>query len=316
MQADLLTEQQELRRKTAWFAVYAVACALLFLNPLRDLFRLALSTDIYSHILVIPFISAALLYMERKKIFQLAAGKSRIASFFFAAGFFFCLLVNVMLSAASLPREASMALTILSLLFLIWSGFSWFYGDRVFYAALFPLLLLVLMLPPPTALLDRFIFLLQSGSAEVTHWIFQMTGTPVMRQGFIFALPGVTIEVAKECSGIRSTMALLVTCLTGGYLLLRTAWARTALLLIALPVMILKNGIRITTLTLLAIHVDSGFLFGRLHQQGGFVFFGLAFAILLPALWWLQRMEDRNRAPLSASLFARLSSLMATRLGN
>jgi exosortase/archaeosortase family protein len=57
------------------------------------------------------------------------------------------------------------------------------------------------------------------------------------------------------------------------------------------PVLIIKNGVRIATLTLLAVRVDPSFLTGRLHHQGGFVFFGFAMLILLPLLWWLQKME-------------------------
>jgi exosortase/archaeosortase family protein len=107
-------------------------------------------------------------------------------------------------------------------------------------------------------------------------------------------LPNVTIEIAKECSGIRSATALLITCLAAGYLLLRLPWTRAVLLFATIPVLILKNGIRITTLTLLAIHVDPGFLDGRLHHQGGVVFFAVGLLMLLPVLWWLQRVE-RNR---------------------
>ncbi|MGA9484184.1 MAG: archaeosortase/exosortase family protein, partial [Candidatus Acidiferrales bacterium] len=63
------------------------------------------------------------------------------------------------------------------------------------------------------------------------------------------------------------------------------------------PVAILKNGIRITTLTLLSIYVDPGFLTGNLHHEGGFVFFFLALAILFPALLFLQRSERSTGKP-------------------
>jgi exosortase/archaeosortase family protein len=55
--------------------------------------------------------------------------------------------------------------------------------------------------------------------------------------------------------------------------------------------MIIKNGVRIATLTLLANYVNPQFLFGRLHRQGGFVFFLLGLALLLPVFWWLKRRE-------------------------
>jgi len=166
-----------------------------------------------------------------------------------------------------------------------------FYGASAFKAGLFPLLFLLLMVPLPTFLLDRFIAWLQVGSADVAEWIFHLSGTPVLRQGLIFALPQVTIEVAKECSGIRSTQALLITCLLAGYLFMRTNWRRAVLLVAAVPVLIVKNGVRIATLTLLAVHVDPSFLTGHLHHDGGFVFFALAMLILLPLFRWLQNAD-------------------------
>ena len=58
-----------------------------------------------------------------------------------------------------------------------------------------------------------------------------------------------------------------------------------------LLIMVVKNGIRIATLTILAQYVDPGFLYGRLHREGGVVFFLLGLVLLLPILWLLQRSE-------------------------
>jgi len=56
--------------------------------------------------------------------------------------------------------------------------------------------------------------------------------------------------------------------------------------------MVLKNGIRIVTLSLLAVYVDPNFLFGTLHRDGGIVFFLLGLLLLLPVLLLLQRGES------------------------
>jgi len=64
--------------------------------------------------------------------------------------------------------------------------------------------------------------------------------------------------------------------------------------LVGLFVMILKNAIRIVTLTLLASYVDPGFLYGNLHREGGVVFFLLGLALMAPVLWWLERGERKQ----------------------
>ena len=61
--------------------------------------------------------------------------------------------------------------------------------------------------------------------------------------------------------------------------------------LFAFPLGLVKNGIRITTLTLLAVYVDPSFLTGNLHHDGGFVFFLLALAMLAPVLLLLEKSD-------------------------
>jgi exosortase len=286
---DPISAETHRRRNTIWFAAYIVACALVFLAPLRGLIHVALSSDTYSHILLIPFVSIALLWMQRERLFQTLERSRWSAAAIFCAG---ALLGAFGWRSSTLSAGGDwLSMGILGFVILIWAGFLFFYGAPAFKAGIFPLLFLLLLVPLPGFLLDRFITWLQGGSADVAEWIFHLSGTPVLRQGMIFALPQVTIEVAKECSGIRSTQALLITCLLAGHLFLRTNWRRTLLLAAAVPVLIVKNGVRISTLTLLAVRVDPSFLTGHLHHEGGFVFFTLAMLILLPLFWWLQKTE-------------------------
>jgi len=102
----------------------------------------------------------------------------------------------------------------------------------------------------------------------------------------------VVIEIADECSGIRSSIALVLTGLLAGHTFLREHWTKALLLIAVLPVTLLKNGIRIVTLTLLALHVDSGFLTGQLHHEGGIVFFVISLAMVAPLVPILRRAED------------------------
>jgi exosortase len=157
------------------------------------------------------------------------------------------------------------------------------------------------MVPLPDLVLDRVIRALQQGSTEIAYLIFQAVGTPVSRHGFVLSVPGVTIEIAKECSSIRSSLALFITCLLAAHLYLRKGWKMFLFVLLSLPVSVIKNGIRISTLTLLSIYVDPGFLSGRLHREGGFVFFLIALLILLPVFLWLEK-SDKQREPLTPAI--------------
>ena len=182
-------------------------------------------------------------------------------------------------------------------LVLIWVGaFTFFYGATTLRAAAFPMAFLLLMVPIPESILGRVINLLQSGSTDIAYFLFRTAGVPVLRQGFLLTVPGVTIEVAKECSGIRSSMALFITCLLAAHLFLRTGWRKLLFVLLAFPVALIKNGVRIVTLTLLSVYVDPSFLTGNLHHKGGIVFFLLALLILAPVLMLLEKIGTDSRS--------------------
>jgi exosortase/archaeosortase family protein len=112
----------------------------------------------------------------------------------------------------------------------------------------------------------------------------------------VFTLPGFIVEIADECSGIRSSIALLLTSLLAGDMLLNSGWKKALLVAAVLPVTVFKNGIRIVALSLLSIHVDPSFLEGQLHRDGGIAFFLLAIAMMAPVLAALVRLEAGQMA--------------------
>jgi exosortase len=164
------------------------------------------------------------------------------------------------------------------------------------------------MVPLPDRVLGWVVHLLQQGSTEVTYLLFNMVGVPVLRQGYVLSVPTVTIQVAAECSGIRSSIALFITCLLAAQLYLRTPWKIGLFLLLVFPLALIKNGVRIVTLTLLSVYVDPSFLHGNLHRDGGFVFFVLALLLLFPVFVFLERSESyrsKTEVPQSLGLIAK-----------
>jgi exosortase len=111
---------------------------------------------------------------------------------------------------------------ILTLVILWMAGFTFLFGRTVSKAGHFPILFVLLMVPIPEFLLDRVIYLLQTGSAWLTGAFFDLFGIPALREGFVFHLAGINIEVAKECSGIRSSMVLLILALVVAHFCLKS----------------------------------------------------------------------------------------------
>lgn len=270
------------------------------------LVKLAFSQDDASHLVLIPFISAVVIYLERDKVFHSISSDRTLGSAFLLAAGCIALVCRFAAHSGSAVDWQSSG-WILALAFLWVAGFAFFFGKAALKSASFAVLFLLLMVPIPSFLLDRIIYLLQEGSAWITGVFFDLVGVPVLREGLVFHLTKVTIEVAKECSGIRSSMALLILALLVSHFRLRNFWNKVLFVACGLFMMILKNGIRIATLTLLAIYVNPDFLFGRLHHQGGVVFFVLALLLLLPLLFFLERRESKRSAATKPSELSQAS---------
>jgi len=278
-------------RSVVFLALWLVLL-LPFWRPLRLLLHLALESDRYTHILFVPFISLCVFYFDRRKILAVARYEPKRGLPLLAIG----LILFWFLCGRPSAMEPGELLGVMPVVILVWMAvFLLCYGPQSFRAAAFPLCFLLLMIPVPTAVLDQVTLGLQKGSAAVSDLLFKLSGIPVFRQGFRFSLPGVEIEIAEQCSGIRSSLALLITTILAGHFLLRSWWSKGLLVLLTVPVVILKNSIRIVTISALGVYVNRAFLFGNLHRRGGLLFASLGVLMLVPALLALQSAEHRFR---------------------
>jgi exosortase len=277
-----------IRTRTGLF--FAIVLGSILLN--MDFFKriVIVSDDFSSLVIVTPFLSMALILRMKAQVF--ADVRSSTSWGMPVAGIGVLLYVLLSLRSAALSASDALSAKMLALV-LLWIGaFLLLYGKESGRKALFPLLMLLFMVPIPEALLAKTIHVLQQGSGEGVAILFTLTGTPFHREGLAFMLPRTTIEIAPQCSSIRSSLALLIGCLLAGHLMLRTVSRKFILILVAIPMAMLKNAIRIVTLSLLAIHVDMGYLVGGdLHRRGGIVFFALTLLLLYPVLWALRKSE-------------------------
>ena len=275
------------------FLIFTAAAFIFFHAPLFDVARLAFHKSVYSHIMLVLLVSGYFFYQKREAIFS-KTGYS------FAVGgivVFLSLILYLIGTSAGdrLNRNDYLSLMTLSALTFWIGGFVFSYGRQAFRAAMFPLSYLVFVIPIPSAVFERLVYFLQAGSAEVVDLLFRLAGVPAVREGYVFHLPSVSIEIAKQCSGIRSTIVLFISSIIAGHVFLRTGWKKVILSLWIFPVAIVKNGVRVVTLALLGEYVDETFLTNSiLHKNGGILFFLLAVLLILPLLWLLNRTETEE----------------------
>jgi exosortase C (VPDSG-CTERM-specific) len=187
-----------------------------------------------------------------------------------------------------------LALVLGSYLLLLYSAAFYLLGTRVLRALAFPVIFLIFILPLPTALEYAIEVFFQYTSAEASALMFSLTGTPVLRDGLTFQLPGITLEVARECSGINSSYVLFITSLIAGHLFLRKPWKRVFLALFVIPLAIFRNGFRIVTIGMLCVHIGPDMIHSIIHRRGGPFFFALSLIPFFLVLLWLRRGEQKE----------------------
>jgi exosortase len=257
-------------------------------QPLLRTFVLALNSGEYTHLLLIVPISLSLILTERTRL------KSTIEpGVEFGAALLFVAILTACYSRWMTARHNDVQLSISMLAAVIWwiGSFVFCFGARTARVFLFPLCFLFWMVPIPSPLLNKIIAFWQQGSALSASMLFSAFGIPVTQDGIIISIPGLTLQVAQECSSLRSSLMLIVTSMVLAHLFLRSFWRKTAVVVVAIPLSIAKNGLRIFTIAILGTRVDPGFLHGDLHRRGGIVFFLAALLVVLLLLWLLNRGE-------------------------
>jgi exosortase len=277
------------------------AFSLLFWwRSLASTLSLALGNDSYTHILLIPPLTGALIYMDSryrnsKYVDSRAlwmgsrpwAGLALLALAFLIGCFERWKMVGA-------PDDVRLSVAMFALVTWWIASVVLCFGVRNFQRFLFPLCFLFLMVPLPGFVVNRMVEFLQTQSASAAYIMFRAIGVPTTRDGILLYIPDLTIEVASECSSIRSSLMLVVTTMICAHLFLRSWWRQVLLVLATIPLSVAKNGLRIVTIGELGTRVDPRFITGKFHHNGGILFFGISVVVMAGLLWFLYRTELRT----------------------
>jgi exosortase C (VPDSG-CTERM-specific) len=272
------------------FAIASTILLAAFSITLVNLVGYCLREDLFSYILLVPFVTGFMIASCRKDLEMtyspatgLVAGLGALAGVFLVLSFF--------TGGAEINAMALRTLAFIS----GWNAISvWALGGRFMRGLAFPAAFLVFLTPLPPEWVELIEHGLQHASAEVSAWLFSVVDIPFFRTGLTFQLPNLTLEVAPECSGIRSSLVLFITSLVAGKLLLDRPWQRVALTLLVIPLGIFRNAFRIVTLGWLCTHHGAEMIHSPIHHRGGPVFFAISLLPLLAMLVIFRIIGKRN----------------------
>lgn len=250
------------------FAGTAICLLLFWWQTVLHLANLLWTVDSYSHGLLVPFISAYMIWDRRK---SLPVGATAISPRGLAVVFIAVLLWRVGAAAEiMLFTHVALVLAINGLLLT-------FLGWAFYRAILFPALFLFLMVPFGESLIP----VLQVVTAKLSIAALNLVGVENEVDGVIITLSSGVFEVARACAGIKFLFTSLVTGVLLAHLAYRSWKKRLLLVGFAVILPVLANALRVITILLLAEYYDSDFAKGVDHLVYGWGFLSFILIILI-----------------------------------
>jgi exosortase len=245
---------------------------LLFFSTFTWLAYNWLNNSYYSHGFLVPVVSAFFLWRKREAF---AAGSREPSN----AG----LLVLGVSLVGFLVAQVWQAYHLSAVAFiLLLAGLAlYFLGKRATRKIAFPLAFLLFMIPVP--LINRLSPALESFTATISTSVVRLLSIPAVNQGSRIQLQDSSFVVGAACSGLNSVVALATLVVIFVYILEGSYRAKIVLLLLSVPIAIVANIFRVSSLLAIA-HVFGAEVGMRyFHDYSSPVLFLLAFGLLILA---------------------------------
>lgn len=260
---------EQTQSRLNWLLVGPIALLMVvLLAPVgRWLFGEWWSNDYYSHGLLVPLVSGFFAW----RIMPRLAHKPDDRGLLLAG-------LGALIYVAALYQRvfyiAALAM-ILLLAGVIWAYWGWSGLKKM----AFPLGFLIFMIPFPFVEASSLPLSLLTG--QIATRLMQAAGLTVTVQGAAVSLPNANLVVGAQCSGVRSIVTLFTLAAVYAYIV-QGSWERKLLLFLAvLPIAVLGNIFRVSSLLWVANRWGAEAGFTYYHDYSGFVFFGIAFAFLI-----------------------------------
>lgn len=241
----------------------------------------------------IPFAVLLFFWLKRKELSEVLPRVWWPGAFYFAAA----ILLHFLAFRVQQARVSILAfiLGLHALIGLIW-------GREAMRRTIFPIFLLLFCIPFGS-MADPITFKLRMIVTKISVGIgHDILGIAVFRDGSqIYGPNGHALyDVAPACSGMRSLIAMSALSVVYAFLNLDAPWRRLILIASALPLALLANIIRITTV------IIAGDIWGQnfgamIEQKFGFITFAVAIAGMM-AIGWLLGERKKPVSPKPAEI--------------
>ncbi len=167
-------------------------------------------------------------------------------------------------------------------------------GPRIFAMIAFPIAYLAFGVTISEMVMNKITFQLQMIATNGSAVLLQMLGFAVDLKGNTVTLTmsdgsQLPLNVAEACSGMRMVVAFVALAVAVAFLSTRLWWQRVALVLLATPVAVLTNVVRVASLGVAGV-ISPGLATGEAHALIGVLWLVPGFLLFMGIGWALKKM--------------------------
>jgi exosortase len=275
-----------MKLKSHIYKGFAVLLFIIAFYPaLQILVAKWISSDEYSHAFIVFPLICYMIWIKRDLISQVSKKYSYLGLLLLIpsiAIYYFALLTEVH------------TIILLSMYFSIIGTCIYVFGLASVKILLTPFFLLLLLIPVPEQLYTFLTFPLQLKVSEISEIILRSFHIPMLRQGNVMQIPGMSFEVIEACSGLRSVVALFTLSVIMGSFTVRFFSSKLILLAASIPLAIIVNIMRVVSMILLYHYFLLDLTEGVWHTITGLLVFTIAISFLLLLQKVLESWEQKK----------------------
>jgi exosortase D (VPLPA-CTERM-specific) len=260
--------------------IVAVAAVVPFARVLGGLYDSWNLKPEYSHGIIIPLLSAFLIWRQREQLRGLPFTGSSTGVALIALG--------VVLHYVG-ERTTMHTIEHYAFLIVLYGLVLALTGPAIFRRLWMPLLILIFAVPLPSFFNNSLSLQLQFLSSVLGVWIIRAAGVSVLLEGNIIDLGIYQLEVAEACSGLRYLLPLMTLAFIVAYLFRGPIWKRVLVFLSSIPITVVMNSIRIGFIGITVERWGPGMAEGTLHDFEGWLVFMFSTAALVLTAFGLAR---------------------------
>lgn len=193
-------------------------------------------------------------------------------------------------------RQDYISFSTFSLIPVLFGLTYYLYGSGVAKILSFPILYLLLLVPPPLGVLDSITLPMRHGISFLTEKILIFVGYPITRDGLLLTIGYNDIFMGQPCSGFRSLVTMFSLVLVYVYISKSSLNKKLILTLFIIPFALLGNLIRVIALCLITFYFGEEAGQGFFHNFSGIVMF----VITILGIIGVESLISRQKPPILA----------------